>query len=41
MYHDVIMAGFGGQGILLIGDILALAGMLRRQARFLDAGVRR
>jgi 2-oxoglutarate ferredoxin oxidoreductase subunit gamma len=28
MYHDVIMAGFGGQGILLIGDILALAGML-------------
>lgn len=28
MYHDVIMAGFGGQGILLIGDILALAGMI-------------
>ncbi len=27
MYHDVIMAGFGGQGILMIGDILALAGM--------------
>jgi 2-oxoglutarate ferredoxin oxidoreductase subunit gamma len=28
MYHDVIMAGFGGQGILMIGDILALAGMI-------------
>ncbi|MBL0731391.1 MAG: 2-oxoacid:acceptor oxidoreductase family protein [Desulfosarcina sp.] len=28
MYHDVIMAGFGGQGILMVGDILALAGMI-------------
>lgn len=28
MYHDAIMAGFGGQGILMIGDILALAGMI-------------
>lgn len=27
MYHDCIMAGFGGQGILMIGDILALAAM--------------
>lgn len=27
IYHDVIMAGFGGQGILLIGDLLALAAM--------------
>jgi 2-oxoglutarate ferredoxin oxidoreductase subunit gamma len=27
MYHDVIMAGFGGQGIMLIGDILAYAAM--------------
>ncbi|MEW6201973.1 MAG: 2-oxoacid:acceptor oxidoreductase family protein [bacterium] len=27
MYHDVIMAGFGGQGILLIGDLLALTAM--------------
>lgn len=27
MYKDVIMAGFGGQGILLIGDILAYAAM--------------
>ena len=25
MYYDVIMAGFGGQGIMLIGDILAYA----------------
>ncbi len=27
MYTDVIMAGFGGQGIMLIGDILAYAAM--------------
>lgn len=25
--HDVIMAGFGGQGILMIGNLLALAAM--------------
>lgn len=28
MYYDVIMAGFGGQGVLLIGDMLAQAGMM-------------
>jgi 2-oxoglutarate ferredoxin oxidoreductase subunit gamma len=27
MHHDVIMAGFGGQGILLIGNLLAVAGL--------------
>ncbi len=27
MYCDVIIAGFGGQGILLIGDVLAFAAM--------------
>jgi 2-oxoglutarate ferredoxin oxidoreductase subunit gamma len=27
MQHDVIVAGFGGQGVLLIGRILAYAGM--------------
>ncbi len=27
MYQDVIMAGFGGQGILLIGNLLAQAAM--------------
>jgi len=27
MYSDVIMAGFGGQGIMLIGKILAYTGM--------------
>ncbi len=27
LYHDVIMAGFGGQGVLLIGNLLAYAGM--------------
>jgi 2-oxoglutarate ferredoxin oxidoreductase subunit gamma len=27
MYHDVIMAGFGGQGILMIGNLLAFAGL--------------
>ncbi len=28
MNHDVFMAGFGGQGILLIGNLLAYAGLL-------------
>ena len=27
MYYDVIIAGFGGQGILLVGNILAYAAM--------------
>ncbi len=27
MYHDVTIAGFGGQGVLLIGNLLAQAGM--------------
>lgn len=27
MQHDVIMAGFGGQGILMIGNLLAMAGI--------------
>lgn len=27
MQHDIIMAGFGGQGVLLIGKMLAYAGM--------------
>jgi 2-oxoglutarate ferredoxin oxidoreductase subunit gamma len=27
MHHDVIMAGFGGQGILMIGNVLAMAGI--------------
>ena len=27
MTHDVIMAGFGGQGILMIGNLLAIAAM--------------
>ncbi len=27
MYYDVIMAGFGGQGIMLMADILALIAM--------------
>jgi len=27
MYHDVVMAGFGGQGILLVGNLLAEAAM--------------
>ncbi len=28
MYNDVIMAGFGGQGIMLIGNLLAYAAIL-------------
>lgn len=27
MYHDVVIAGFGGQGVLFIGNLLAEAGM--------------
>ncbi len=27
MYYDVIMAGFGGQGVLLIGNLISLAAM--------------
>ncbi|WP_428561818.1 MAG: 2-oxoacid:acceptor oxidoreductase family protein [Solidesulfovibrio sp. DCME] len=27
IYQDVIMAGFGGQGVMLIGNLLAYAGM--------------
>lgn len=27
MYYDIIIAGFGGQGIMLIGDILAYVAM--------------
>ncbi len=32
MHHDIIMAGFGGQGILMIGNLLAV-GALRRGYR--------
>jgi len=28
MYQDVVIAGFGGQGVLLVGKLLAYAGML-------------
>jgi 2-oxoglutarate ferredoxin oxidoreductase subunit gamma len=28
MYHQVVIAGFGGQGVLSCGQILALAGMI-------------
>ncbi|RJX24201.1 MAG: 2-oxoacid:ferredoxin oxidoreductase subunit gamma [Dethiobacter sp.] len=31
MYYDVIFSGFGGQGVLLIGDILAQAAMLENR----------
>lgn len=31
MYSDVIMAGFGGQGIMLIGRILAYCGMIEEK----------
>jgi 2-oxoglutarate ferredoxin oxidoreductase subunit gamma len=27
LYQDVLMAGFGGQGVILIGNLLACAGM--------------
>jgi len=28
MHHEIIIAGFGGQGVLLLGKILAYAGLL-------------
>ena len=31
MYHDIIMAGFGGQGILLIGNLLAEAALIEER----------
>jgi 2-oxoglutarate ferredoxin oxidoreductase subunit gamma len=31
MYFDVILSGFGGQGVLLMGDILAYAAMLEKK----------
>src|SRR5512139_2214897 len=31
MYQDVMIAGFGGQGVLLVGKLLAHAGMLERK----------
>lgn len=38
MNHDVFMAGFGGQGILLIGNLLAYAAILEgRNASFFPA----
>ena len=40
MQNDVIMAGFGGQGILLIGKMLAYAGMARGQGGLLAAVLR-
>lgn len=38
MYHDVIISGFGGQGILLIGNLLAYAAMTEeRHVTYLPA----
>ncbi|MCK5680127.1 2-oxoacid:acceptor oxidoreductase family protein, partial [bacterium] len=31
MYNDVIMAGFGGQGIMLIGNLLAYAAIVEEK----------
>ena len=31
MSHDIIMAGFGGQGIMVMGQLLAYAGMIEYQ----------
>ena len=31
MTHDVFMAGFGGQGVLLVGNLLAYAGMVEEK----------
>ena len=37
---EMILAGFGGQGILLTGKILAFAAMLKRQKTFLATVIR-
>ncbi len=29
MYHEILIAGFGGQGVMLMGQMLAYAGMKR------------
>lgn len=31
MRHEIVMSGFGGQGVLLMGQILAYAGMLEEK----------
>ncbi|HEY3425929.1 MAG TPA: 2-oxoacid:acceptor oxidoreductase family protein [Negativicutes bacterium] len=31
MTHEIIMAGFGGQGIMLMGQLVAYAGMLKNK----------
>jgi len=31
MTHEIVMAGFGGQGVLLVGQLLAYAGMLEEK----------
>ena len=40
MHTEIILAGFGGQGVLLIGKLLAYAGMKAGQRSHLDAGLR-
>ena len=40
MHESVIMSGFGGQGILLMGQLLCYAGNARGQKSHLDALLR-
>ncbi len=45
MKHEIIIAGFGGQGVLSMGKILAYSGLMEnkddgKQGSDLDAGIR-
>ena len=40
MKEEIIIAGFGGQGVLSMGKILAYSGANGRQRSKLDAGIR-
>lgn len=40
MKEEIIIAGFGGQGVLSMGKILAYSGLMEAQRGDLDAGLR-
>ena len=37
MLEEIIVAGFGGQGVLSMGMTLAYAGMIEKKRNFMDA----
>ncbi len=40
MKEEIIIAGFGGQGVLSMGKILAYSGLMEGKEVTLDAGLR-